>query len=141
MTLEKSPVKGFVSEHEPTDEPTDKTDTYHFDQLRRHLKLDSHLFAGNSPCDRHKFELLRMVREWGVSTNKAAVDGNGSGKYLLGNVIIVLGFGTSLALIKLLSFNYLSISINLLIGRVGSFKMASSHRWRCATFTGCRRVS
>ena len=137
MTLKKLPVEGFAREHEPSD----KTDMCHFDQLMCHLKLDFHLFSGNSPCDCHKFELLRMVQEWSVSTNKAVLDRNGSGKYLLDNVIIVLSFRMSLALIELLSFNYLSISIDLLIGGVGLFKMASSHGWRCVTFAGWRHVS
>jgi hypothetical protein len=59
-----------------------------------------------------------MVRVRRVSTNQATVDRDCDSENFLGHVIIILGLGTSLALVELLSFIYLSVD---LVGRVGPF--------------------
>jgi hypothetical protein len=71
------------------------------------LKLDFHLLARLLPADPHKLELLGMVWEWCISTNEASV--NGDGEDLLGQIIVVLGLRTSLALVNLLGLCCLGV--------------------------------
>ena len=116
--------------------------THHSDQLRHHLELSFHLLAGNSPSSFDKIQFLGMVRVRCVSTNEATEDHNSHSENFLGHIVVILGLGTSLALVDLLSFNYLSVN---LIRRVIPFKIVSSVRWRhhnsAVTGAGCIRCA
>jgi hypothetical protein len=69
--------------------------TYHFHELWSHFQLETNFFAGDVPCDLDKLELLRVVREWCICRNEAAIDGNGDREDLLCDVVIILCFGAT----------------------------------------------
>jgi len=82
--------------------------TYHFHELRSHFQLETNFFAGNVPCDLDKLELLRVVREWCICRDEAAIDSDGDRENFLRNIIVVLSFRATYRFLKLSGLHSLS---------------------------------